>query len=48
VNVDTIILAGCGDKKDLVVKSPVLDHRVESHISKKTLDVSYGGESGLN
>lgn len=47
VTVNSIILAGMGSKKELFLKSQVLDPRIVTNI-KHVIDVSYGGLNGLN
>lgn len=47
LNIAGLILAGSGNKKDLVRDSPLLDYRIT--LDKiHTVDISYGGENGLN
>ncbi|KAI3379067.1 hypothetical protein SNEBB_000772 [Seison nebaliae] len=46
-NVQGLILAGCADFKTDLGSSDMLDQRLASKILK-TVDVSYGGESGFN
>lgn len=46
VNVSSIIIAGCGSKKDSVRTSADLDKRIAGRIVK-SYDLAYGGEAGL-
>lgn len=47
VIVDTLIIAGSADMKDLLKNSDLLDQRIKRKIIG-TVDISYGGEAGLN
>lgn len=47
VTVQGLIFAGCGDFKSELSTTPMLDPRLTAKIIK-IVDVSYGGENGLN